>query len=372
MGDIVRKQKNGKFIGWYVRYIDLDGRRKQRASHQPTWALARRLLLQIEGRVARGALGIPDKAAPTPTVEALCARFVKEYRSPRVKDPARYRVQAQLCLRRVIPYLGKLRADQLTPRDIERARDRLMADYPAANTVRASLRPLSAALSWAVREGLIARNPARGVALPPRVQSIEYLAAADAARLLQVAGEQARRGRGVLGLQAESHFIAVALALHTGLRRGELMGLRWSDVDLEAQLLTVARSFGTTPKGGSPRHLRLPAVMIPLLQSWRPRCPATAEAVVCPARVAGRFQMSRGRSDHGLKGLLRRAGCPPLSRGWHSLRHTFASMFIRAGGNLVALQKILGHTDIKMTLAYAHLAPDFLAADMERIRYRQG
>ena len=43
MGDIVRKQKNGKFIGWYVRYIDLDGRRKQRASHQPTWALARRL-----------------------------------------------------------------------------------------------------------------------------------------------------------------------------------------------------------------------------------------------------------------------------------------------------------------------------------------
>ncbi len=371
MGDIVRKVKSGRFIGWYVRYLDRDGRRKQRASHQPTQALARRFLLQIEGRVARGALGIPEKAASAPTVEALCGRFLEEYRSPRIKDLARYRAQARLALRRILRYLGKLRADALTARDIETARDRLMADYPAANTVRATLRPLSAALSWAVRQGLLAHNPVRGVALPRRVQSIEYLAAADAGRLLQVARVQAAAGRGALGLQAESHFIAVALALHTGLRRGELMGLRWSDVDLEAQLLTVARSFATTPKGGTPRHLRLPAVLVPLLQSWRARCPATPAGVLCPARVAGRWQPSRGRSDHGLKGLLRRAGCPPLARGWHSLRHTFASMFIRAGGNLVALQKILGHVDIKMTLAYAHLAPDFLASDMERIRYRQ-
>ncbi len=371
MGDIVRKVKSGKFIGWYVRYRDCDGRRKQRASHQPTQALARRFLLQIEGRVARGALGIPDKAAAAPTVEALCARFLQEYRSPRIKDLARYRAQARLVLRRVLPYLGKLRADVMTARDIERARDRLMADYPAANTVRATLRPLSAALTWAVREGLLAHNPVRGVALPRRVQSLEYLGAADAARLLQAAREQADAGRGALGLQAESHFIAVVLALHTGLRRGELMGLRWSDVELQGQLLTVARSFATTPKGGTSRHLRLPAVLVPLLQKWRPRCPVTAEGVLCPARVLGRWQMSRGRSDHGLKGLLRRAGCPPLLRGWHSLRHTFASMFIRGGGNLVALQKILGHADIKMTLAYAHLAPDFLAQDMERIRYRQ-
>jgi integrase len=79
--------------------------------------------------------------------------------------------------------------------------------------------------------------------------------------------------------------------------------------------------------------------------------------------------MSCGRSDHGLKALLRAADCPALRRGWHSLRHTFASMFLRAGGNLCALQKILGHCDVKMTLTYAHLAPDFLAEDLERIVY---
>lgn len=371
MGDIVRKCKNGRFVGWYVRYIDSDGRRKQRASHQPSRALARRFLLEIEGRLARGAIGIPERAPAALTVEALCARWLDEHANPKIKDPRRYQKHSRLGLRRILPYIGTLPAGQLTPRDIERARDRLMGAYPAANTVRASLRPLSAALSWAVRTGLVAHNPVRGVALPPRVQSLEYLTAGDAASLLQAAQERARgyAERGALGLQAYSHFLALALALHTGLRRGELMGLRWSDVDLDAQRLTVARSFATLPKGGRSRHLRIPAALVPLLVQWRPHCPATAEGVVCPARAAGRWRMSSGRSDHGLKALLRAAGCPPLRRGWHSLRHTFASMFIRAGGNLVALQKILGHTDMKMTLAYAHLAPDFLAQDMERIHY---
>ena len=58
-----------------------------------------------------------------------------------------------------------------------------------------------------------------------------------------------------------------------------------------------------------------------------------------------------------------------LRRGWHALRHTFASHFIMAGGNILTLQKILGHSDIKVTLVYAHLAPDFLADELERVRY---
>lgn len=371
MGDIVRKCKKGRFIGWYVRYIDRDGRRKQRASHQPSFALARRFLLQIEGRIARGLVGMPERTSAALTVAALCERWLEEYRNPKIKDLGRYRRHSQLGLRRILPQLGALPAAQLAGRDIEKARDRLMTRYPAANTVRAALRPLSAALSWAVREGLVGHNPVRGISMPPRVQSLEYLAADDAARLLQVAKARAadRGGRGALGLQASSHFLAVALALHTGLRRGELMGLRWTDVDLEAQRLTVSHSFSMLPKGGQLRHLRVPAALIPFLRDWRRLCPATPEGVVCPARAAGRWRMSCGRSDHGLKALLRAADCPPLRRGWHSLRHTFASMFIRAGGNLVALQKILGHTDIKMTLAYAHLAPEFLAQDMERIHY---
>lgn len=54
---------------------------------------------------------------------------------------------------------------------------------------------------------------------------------------------------------------------------------------------------------------------------------------------------------------------------WHLLRHTFASHFVMAGGNILALQRILGHSDVKMTMIYAHLAPDFLGQEMERVDY---
>ena len=71
----------------------------------------------------------------------------------------------------------------------------------------------------------------------------------------------------------------------------------------------------------------------------------------------------------GLPDLFAAAGCRPIGRAWHALRHTFASHYIMQGGNILALQKILGHSDIKMTMIYAHLAPEFLGAEMNRIKF---
>jgi site-specific recombinase XerD len=79
--------------------------------------------------------------------------------------------------------------------------------------------------------------------------------------------------------------------------------------------------------------------------------------------------MSSNRATHGLVPMLAAAGCKPLARGWHALRHTFASQFIMAGGNLATLQKLLGHATIEMTLVYSHLAPDFVAGELERLKY---
>ena len=107
MGDVVRKVKGGRFVGWYVRYRDTDGKRKQRASHQPTHALARRYLLAIEGRIARGVVGIPEPAAPSPTVQELVERFLDEYSRPKIKDLDKYRLYARTALRRVLPLCGE-------------------------------------------------------------------------------------------------------------------------------------------------------------------------------------------------------------------------------------------------------------------------
>ena len=71
----------------------------------------------------------------------------------------------------------------------------------------------------------------------------------------------------------------------------------------------------------------------------------------------------------GLPKLMAELGLRPALHPWHLLRHTFASHFVMNGGNILALQKILGHSDVKMTMIYAHLAPDFLEGEMDKVRY---
>ncbi|HNF99668.1 MAG TPA: hypothetical protein PK493_20380, partial [Pseudomonadota bacterium] len=87
---MIRKTKDGKFIGWYLRFIDVDGKRKQRASKQPTQAAARRMLVEIEARIVRGKLGVPEREEPLRlTMAQLTERFLSEYDNPRIRDLTR-------------------------------------------------------------------------------------------------------------------------------------------------------------------------------------------------------------------------------------------------------------------------------------------
>ena len=162
--------------------------------------------------------------------------------------------------------------------------------------------------------------------------------------------------------------IGASLAIYTGLRKGELFGLRWIDLDLEARRLTIARSYRTTPKGGQARHLRLPERLIPLLSSWRPLCPSSPDGLVLPLGLSPSKLGSRD-AMLGIHEFMTRSGLRKVRRPWHLLRHTFASHFIMSGGNILTLQKILGHSDLKMTLVYAHLAPDFLDREFDRLKF---
>ena len=214
MGDIIRKKKNGRFLGFYIRWVDLDGKRKQRASHQPSYVLAKRMLLEIEARVARGHAGLlePERKSPLP-LGALCERWLREFGSPKVKDLARYRATAQTALRRILPILGAVDVASLSRRDIEKARDALAQKY-RPNTVRAALRPLGSCLTWAVKQGIIAQSPARGIELPRREHSIESLCREEAGRLLAHAEAMARQQG---SLVFWSRAVAIALALRLGL-----------------------------------------------------------------------------------------------------------------------------------------------------------
>ena len=349
MGDIVRRG-----TAWYVRYKDVDGVRRMRASHQPSKELARRFLLEIEARIARGQVGIAEPAPLAPTIAELVERFLTEYSRPKIKDLASYRMHVRTALRRALPLIGKLAADQLQSADVAKLRDRLGAKA-AAGSVHATLAYLSRMYSWAIKQGIVTTNPVRGVERPTAVPSVDYFSREEVLDLLRVAAERAA------DQSARLLACCVHLAVHTGLRKGELLGLRWQDVDFNSLRLTVARSFQTTPKSGKARHLRLPAACVPILREWRKECPVTAEGRI--------FPVFKKTLDRWTEELLQAAFIRVPAHPWHALRHTFASHFVMSGGNILTLQKILGHSDVKVTMVYAHLAPDFLGAEMNRIQF---
>lgn len=368
MGEIIRRTKGARFIGWYLRYVDADGRRKQRASHQPTRALARRMLVEIEARIARGLVGVPAPPPPPLTVAELVTRFLAEYSRPQLKDLALYRARAGVALRRALPSLGSLRAAELRPSDLTRLRAALGRKC-AEGSIVLTIAYLKTCLAWAVRERLVPAHPLRGrESATKAVATAAAFLSTEQVRLLLTAAEQraAQGGLPARGLRAAVHF-----ALHTGVRKGELCGLRWRDLDLDTRRLTIARSFKAVPKSGQPRHLRLPAAVIPILAQWQKECPRTAEGLVFPRRSRqGDWRMAHNATCMlGLPSLIAMAGLHPLARPWHTLRHTFASHYVMSGGNLLALQQVLGHADVKRTLIYAHLAPSFLAEEMDRIKF---
>ncbi len=142
----------------------------------------------------------------------------------------------------------------------------------------------------------------------------------------------------------------VLLAMNTGLRRGELLSLTWADVDMGAKMLTVRAERA---KSGRQRHVPLNAEALDVLLRWHGQC-ADIPVVFQPNDVKTAWVK-----------LLEKAKISDCR--FHDLRHHFASRLVTRGVDLNTVRELLGHSDLKMTLRYAHLAPDHLAAAVEKL-----
>jgi integrase len=152
----------------------------------------------------------------------------------------------------------------------------------------------------------------------------------------------------------------VLLALRTGLRVSELLGLEWSDIDFERQLLTLRKSIVqgivTSPKNNRERFIPLSAQVCDTLEVIR-----KPNGFLFCNRKGKPFTYYKVRKR--LHKLCERAELRTI--GWHKLRHTFASHLVAAGVSLKATQELLGHSSLSMTLRYAHLAPSALRSAVE-------
>jgi integrase len=249
------------------------------------------------------------------------------------------------------PALGKLKLAKLTPAHVRGLyRDKLNSGL-APRTVLHIHRAFSKALKQAATDGLIPRNPAAPVKPPqPRREEIRPLNREQVRALFEAAS----------GDRLEALYI---VAVTAGLRRGELQGLKWDDLDLEAGMLQVRRTL-SEPKGGyifealksgKGRNIRLTQSAVAALRTHRRRQLEERmykadlwqeQGLVFPSTVG--TPLWGGNLNRAFKATLQRAGLPKSTR-FHDLRHTCATLLLRQGVNPKFVQELLGHADISLT-----------------------
>lgn len=239
----------------------------------------------------------------------------------------------------LLPAFGELRLDRVTYSAIQDFKVKKVGQGLANKTINNSLTVLRRMLVVARKRGLIEVVPEvewLKVAKP----EFDFLTFEEAEQLLQAADGEWRT--------------MILVALRTGMRQGELAALRWKDVDLNAGRIIVRQNFVRgrmgTPKSGKPREIPLGNDLLSALKRHRH---LRGELVFCTGD--GRL-LRPDECKTPLWRACRKAGLRKI--GWHALRHSFASHLVMKGVPLVAVQQLLGHSTIQMTMRYAHLGPE--------------
>jgi integrase len=287
---------------------------------------------------------------------------------PRTLESYEHAVRAHIA-----PRLGAISLSALTALDVDEMVGGLLRAGTGRRSVEYSLTVLRIALNRAVKQGRLPSNVALGATRPRVVRREARPLSIDEARQLLAV---------VAGDRLEALWVT-ALAL--GLRRGEITGLMWSDIDLQASTVTVARTLHYVP--GQPfelrepktkrsrRTLRMPPVVAAALQEHRRRQLEErmltggawkVQELVFTTSTGG--PLSGSTLVHALHRHCAKAGLPAIRV--HDLRHTTASLMVAAGIPLRDVQEVLGHTTLAITSdTYVHVAPSQAepAAAMQRM-----
>lgn len=389
MGDMRRDKGAGErpkwlpsLRRWRARYLDAQGRRQAVYSSIPGRAGERECAKRRDEKLKEARAGLVGD--PTQTLVEYLARWLAEVAAQRLR-PRSFERYAGVVRTHIAPRLGSVRLRDLSgehiarlyvdlgkPRRVEirhaRARTIVQRAMSPAS-IRYTHAVLHGALEQAVAWRLIRRNPADRAPLPR----------AAAAEIRPLDPDEARRFLdAVSGHPLEALF---TLAVTTGMRQGELLGLQWRD--LAGNRLHVRHSLARL-RGewwlGEPktRHSRRAIAITPatrrLLRTHRARMAETLLAngiglndetlIFCDP--GGQPLHGRHVTTRHLRPLLRAAGLPAIR--FHDLRHTFATLQLAAGTNPKVVSEALGHKDIAITLdRYSHALPTMQAEAMRRL-----
>jgi integrase len=323
--------KKGK--NWYIDYY-VKGWRKRRKIG-PSKKLAEQVLQDVHLKIAKGEyLGVYDeKKIPFEEFSQQYLDFSKANKAWSTQQRDRFSV-AQLISIFASKYLF-----EITPRMIEKYKaERLKKVAPA--TVNRELACLKHMFTKAIEWGYVKANPIKTVKLlkePPG--RLRYLNPDEAKALLDSCRDYLRS--------------VVVTALNTGMRKGEILTLKWKDVDLRNRKVTVRKSKNNEIR------------VIPINQTLYEELSRLSGQSDSEYVFSNGDGQKFGDIKKGFAMALKRAEIEDFH--FHDLRHTFGSHLVMQGIDLRTVQQLMGHKDIKMTMRYAHLSPEYVQEAIGRL-----
>jgi len=337
-----RKGQHGD-LTYYIRYqfqgTDIKERvgRKSRGFNRET---AKEALKSRLGDIARGQFSLEKTRKPVPF-----SKLVERYREFAASYKRGWDKEKYL-LEMFVEEFGDIPLSQITTWQIEKRKaDRKKVVKPG--TVNRELMVIKHMFKMAVEWGLTTVNPAAPVKrFTVNDQRTRFLTEDEIQDLLKVCEEQ---------ITSPWLLPLVTLALNTGMRQGELLGLRWEAVDLERGLITTKRT----------KNLRLKATPLNELSrealAWLNEHRYGDYLFMWPwGDLVGKTTVYRA-----FKTACNEVGIADFR--FHDLRHTFASHLVMAGVDLVTVKELMGHAGINMTLRYSHLVPEHKAQAVAKL-----
>lgn len=350
-GNITKRGKNS----WQLKFDvpSVDGKRQQRyATVRGTYKDAQKELTRLLSAADLGAL--PDP------INVTLADYLRAWLDgPLGLSPKTLERYRELGERQIIPHLGATKLQRLKPEHVQTWHGTLIGQGLSSRTIGHAHRVLRLVLQCAVKNGTLTRNVAT-VHLPPKVEDreIEILSADQIREMLAKLEGHAL------------HPIAV-LAIATGMRRGELLGLQWGDIDLDNGTLRIERSIEETKAGlrvkppktkRGRRNITLPLDAVAMLRAHKVamlelRLRLGIAAIKPESWVFSTVEGGLLSPDNLSRDWRRVSGARKLPQvSFHGLRHTHASVLIGKGVDILTISRRLGHYKPSVTLdTYGHL-----------------
>jgi integrase len=382
-GLVLRVQPSGhKSLNYEYR---INGRRKRTSLGSSVMLTLNQARVMAIGIQNSANAGIDAKQQTILAQASTLGAYIENHYAPHANKYILSATNIIARLERNFSHLYEKAISDITPADIERWRSGKNCKF---QTIKKEFTYLKSVINFAIKKHqIISTHPLTTYQLEPSLQDsrdlaqkkLRYLSQEEAKCLREalVAREttirtdrasanewRANRGRDLLPALPPEHYAdhiqpIVLLALLTGLRQGDIFDLKWSEVDFDLQQISTVINK-TRRKNPNPTTIGICREAIEALTKWRLSAPSSD--LVFPSTVTGNRYDNINKA---FRAVLVAANIENFR--FHDLRHTFASWLALGGVDLYTIQRLMTHSDIKMTQRYAHLSPDHMRDALQRV-----